>query len=56
LLTEQVTGKTKREAPAINAEFLSEALGGLPPAAFHAAQLAVDALTQLLERGTHASA
>ena len=49
LLTEQVAGKTGGEASAINAGFLSEALGGLPPASFHAAQLAVDALTQLLE-------
>jgi nitrogen fixation NifU-like protein len=48
LLTEKVAGKTGREASAITADALSEALGGLPPASFHAAQLGVDALAQLL--------
>jgi nitrogen fixation NifU-like protein len=51
-LTEQVDGRTRREASAITAEVLSEALGGLPPASFHAAQLAVDALAQLLEQAS----
>lgn len=49
-LTEKVGGRTGREASAITAETLSEALGGLPPASFHAAQLAVDALALLLAR------
>lgn len=48
LLTEQVIGKTRREAAAITADALSNAVGGLPPASFHGAVLAVDALTQLL--------
>jgi nitrogen fixation protein NifU and related proteins len=46
LLTEKVAGKTGREASAITADALAEALGGLPPASFHAACLAVDALAQ----------
>jgi nitrogen fixation NifU-like protein len=52
LLTEQVAGKTGKEACAITAEAFSEALGGLPPASFHAAQLAVEALRQLVELGS----
>ena len=52
LLTEQVAGKTGEEASAISAEFLSEAVGGLPAASFHASQLAVDALKQLLKQAS----
>lgn len=55
LLTEQVAGKTAAEASANSAEALSEALGGLPPASFHAAHLAVDALAKLLRRATHSA-
>lgn len=43
LLTELLRGKTPDEARGITPEQMSEALGGLPPATFHAAQLARDA-------------
>jgi nitrogen fixation NifU-like protein len=52
MLTELLTGKTVEEASALNPEALSEALGGLPPASFHAAQLAVDALRDLVEKAS----
>jgi nitrogen fixation NifU-like protein len=52
MLTELLTGKTIGEASALNPEALSEALGGLPPASFHAAQLAVDALRDLVEKAS----
>jgi len=48
LLTEQLKGRTLAEARALTADSLSESLGTLPPATFHAAQLAADAVTQLL--------
>ena len=48
LLTEKLRGCTVGEAQAITAENLSEALGSLPPATFHGAQLAVDAAHCLL--------
>ncbi len=47
LLTELLRGKTPAEVRAITPEQLSEALGGLPPATFHAAQLARDAAQAL---------
>jgi nitrogen fixation NifU-like protein len=50
LLTEQITGRSALEARSITPESLSEALGGLPPASFHAAQLASDALENLLRQ------
>ena len=50
LLTECLTASTVASARAITAETISEALGGLPPATFHGAQLAADALNQLLAR------
>lgn len=43
-LTERLTGCDVREARSITAESISEALGGLPPATFHGAQLAAEAL------------
>jgi nitrogen fixation protein NifU and related proteins len=49
-LTERLTGCMVAEAPAITAETISEALGGLPPATFHGAQLAADALSLLLAK------
>jgi nitrogen fixation protein NifU and related proteins len=49
-LTERLTGCTVEEARAITAETISEALGGLPPATFHGAQLAKDALGLLLDK------
>jgi nitrogen fixation NifU-like protein len=50
LLTDLLTGKTSAEARGVTPEEISEALGGLPPATFHAAQLCVDAVSQLLAR------
>src|ERR1017187_3692104 len=47
LLTELLCGKTLDEARGITPEQLSVALGGLPPATFHAAQLACDAIQAL---------
>lgn len=49
LLTEELRSRTLAEARAITAESLSEALGGLPPATFHGAQLAADAVAALLQ-------
>jgi nitrogen fixation NifU-like protein len=48
VLTDLVTGKTLGEARSITAEQISESLGGLPQATFHAAQLCRDALAALL--------
>ncbi len=50
LLTERLTGSTLSAAQLITAETISESLGGLPPATFHGAQLAADALRLLLEK------
>ena len=50
LLTVELKNKTISEAASIDAEYLSNHLGGLPPATQHAAELAVDALTQLLAK------
>src|SRR5271157_5827248 len=48
VLTELLKGKAPSEARTITAEQISGALGGLPPATFHAAQLAADAIKELL--------
>lgn len=50
LLTELLRGKSPAEVRAITPEQLSETLGGLPPATFHAAQLARDAVQALLTK------
>jgi NifU-like protein involved in Fe-S cluster formation len=50
LLTVELKNKTITEAAHIDAEYLSTQLGGLPPATQHAAQLAADALSQLLAK------
>ena len=53
LLTESIQG---RELPALSfltPESLAASLGGLPPASFHAAQLAHDALQSLLRAAQH---
>lgn len=50
VLTELLTGKMKAEARRITPEQIADALGGLPPATFHAAQLCADALAALLEK------
>ncbi len=49
-LTDRMQGKSPAELRAISPENISADLGGLPPATFHAAQLACDALTALLEK------
>jgi nitrogen fixation protein NifU and related proteins len=50
LLTELLTGRSREEAREITAEIISESLGGLPPATFHAAQLSVDAVAALIRK------
>jgi nitrogen fixation protein NifU and related proteins len=50
ILTEMAAGKTLTEAREISAAQISDALGGLPQATFHGAQLATDALAQLLAK------
>jgi nitrogen fixation NifU-like protein len=50
LLTELMQGRELSELDTIRAESLAHSLGGLPPASFHAAQLAVDALESLLQK------
>jgi NifU-like protein involved in Fe-S cluster formation len=52
LLTELLRGKTPAEARAITSEQISEALGGLPPATLHGAQLARDAVQALVAKLT----
>jgi nitrogen fixation NifU-like protein len=48
LLTEQIRSRTPAELRSLDAESLSLAFGGLPPATLHGAQLAADALRALL--------
>lgn len=50
VLTEQLAARTVAEARAITADILSATLGGLPPATFHGAQLAADAVAALLQK------
>jgi nitrogen fixation protein NifU and related proteins len=49
LLTEELHGRTPAEVRDITAESLSQSLGGLPPATFHGAQLAADAVLALIQ-------
>lgn len=49
-LTERLTDCSVAEARSITAENISDGLGVLPPATFHAAQLAIDALGLVLEK------
>jgi nitrogen fixation NifU-like protein len=49
-LTERLTGCSLATARLITAENISAALGGLPPATFHGAQLATDALGLLMAK------
>ena len=49
-LTELVEGKAIAEAKRLGHEDLSRAVGGLPPASNHAAQLALDVLSLALRR------
>jgi nitrogen fixation NifU-like protein len=48
LLTEQLRGRTLNEARSVTAESLSQALGTLPAATFHGAELAADAVETML--------
>jgi len=50
LMTEQLRDRTLAEVRSITAESLSHSLGGLPPATFHGAQLAADAVHALLQK------
>jgi nitrogen fixation protein NifU and related proteins len=50
VLTDLLAGKSADEARRISAEQISESLGGLPPATFHAAQLCVDAVAALTRK------
>ena len=49
-LTEMVVGKTLEEARKVTTAGLVHAVGGLPQASSHAAQLALDALSALLRQ------
>lgn len=50
-LTELIEGKTLDEAGSLRREDVIRAVGGLPPASTHAAQLALDALQAALNSG-----
>jgi len=49
-LTGLIQGRELSELDTIRPESLAHSLGGLPPASFHAAQLALDALHALLQK------
>lgn len=51
-MTELAIGKSAQEAGAISREEVVLAVGGLPPASGHAAQLAIDALRAVLKQAT----
>ncbi len=50
VLTDLLIGKTPAEARSITAQQVSDALEGLPPATFHAAQLCIDAVSAILKQ------
>jgi nitrogen fixation NifU-like protein len=50
VVTELAQGKSRDEAKLIDKEEVTQAVGGLPPASGHAAQLAIDALHALLDK------
>jgi nitrogen fixation NifU-like protein len=52
LLTEQLRARTLTEARRLTAQSLSQALGGLPDATFHGAELAADAVETMLRNIT----
>lgn len=54
-LTELVLGKTAVDARKLNRDDLITAVGGLPQASTHAAQLALDALSAALDQISEAS-
>jgi nitrogen fixation protein NifU and related proteins len=49
-LTDILVGKSPTELRALTPQQVSNALGDLPPATFHAAQLATDAVAALLKK------
>ena len=49
-MTELANGKSLRDAAAISKHDIATAVGGLPTASWHAAQLAVDALRAALKK------
>jgi nitrogen fixation NifU-like protein len=49
-LTELIVGKTPREALRLRSEDVTAAVGGVPQASVHAAQLALDALAAALNQ------
>jgi nitrogen fixation protein NifU and related proteins len=49
VLTDALIGKTTEEARQVTPQQISDALGGLPPATFHAAQLCCDAVKAVLQ-------
>lgn len=49
-LTEIITGKSVREARALQPEQINSAVGGLPQASAHAAHLALDVLSAALKK------
>ena len=52
VLTNLLLGKSVAEARGITPQDISDALDGLPPATFHAAQLCADAVRALLDKIT----
>jgi nitrogen fixation NifU-like protein len=50
VLTELLMGRSPSEIKAVTPQQISDALGGLPPATFHAAQLCCDALAAILSK------
>jgi nitrogen fixation NifU-like protein len=50
VLTELMAGRSAPEIRQITPQQISESLGGLPPATFHAAQLCSDGLAALLSK------
>lgn len=51
-LTELLVGRTLAEARTLQSEHIISALGGLPEASNHAAQLAIDALSAAIKQVT----
>jgi NifU-like protein involved in Fe-S cluster formation len=49
-LTERLTGSAIAASRSITPDTISEGLGGLPPATYHGAQLAAEALALLLQK------
>jgi nitrogen fixation protein NifU and related proteins len=50
VLTELLGGKTPAEARGVTPQQISDLLGGLPPASFHAAQLCADVVAALVKK------